>query len=144
MSTPDPISGKNATFKEDGVALTVEVLEWSIEPRGGESRYASDKTSGHRVSWPTINDYDARVRIKIPATGTVPFNRGDTFAAQFHIDNTGNNYLSGNVVVLQEPVTVDIGGEETLEIDYSIGPRGPLTYYGILWGGAGSSGIPNE
>jgi len=144
MSTPDPISGKNGTFKQDDAALTVEVLGWQIIPKGGESRYASDKTSGHRVAWPTINDYDATLRIKIPATGTVPFNRGDTFAAEFHLDGEDANYLAGNVVVLQQPVTVDIGGDETIDLEYALGPRGPLTYYGIFWAGAGSSGIPNS
>lgn len=144
MSTPNPLSGKDATFKKDSTALTVECLGWSIDAQGGESRYASDKTSGHRVTWPTINDYNATVRIKVPATGTVPFNRGTTMAAQFHIDDTGSNYLAGNVVVLQEPLTVDIGGDETLELEYSIGPRGPLTHYGVLWAGSGSSGIPNS
>jgi hypothetical protein len=144
MPTPDPIAGNLATFKKDATALTPEVLGWQIDPKGGEDRYASDKTSGHRVAWPTINDYDAKVRIKIPATGNVPFNRGDTFSAEFHIDNSGSNYYIGNVVVLHEPVAANIGDEGTLELEYALGPRGPLTHYGILWGGAGSSGIPNS
>lgn len=144
MSTPNPISGKDATFKKDGSALTVEVLGWDMQPKGGESRYASDKTSGHRVTWTTINDYDMTVRVKVPATGTLPFNRGDTFAGQYHIDGTGNNYYAGNNIVLQEPLTVDIGSDDTLEMEYAIGPRGPLTHYGILWAGSGSSGIPNS
>jgi len=144
MSTPDPISGKDATFLQDAAALTPEVLGWRIEPKGGESRYASDKTSGHRVSWPTINDYDAYVTIKIPATGTVAFNRGDTMASTFDLDGNDTNKLVGNTVVLDEPITVDIGSDDTVDLEYHLGPRGPLTYYGIFWAGAGSSGIPNS
>jgi hypothetical protein len=144
MPTPDPISGKDATFKKDAAALAVEVIGWTLTPKGGESRYASDKTAGHRVSWPTVNDYDLAVRVKVPATGQLPFNRGDTFSSELHIDGSGNNYYIGDTVVLQEPLTVDIGGDGTLELEYAIGPRGPLTHYGILWAGSGSSGIPNS
>lgn len=141
---PDPLSGKDATFFQDGSPLTVECLGWAIEPKGGVDEYASDKTAGHMVTWPTINNYRAKVRIKVPATGNVPFNRGDTFAAEFHIDGDDANYYLGNVVVLQEPHNVDIGAEATQEIEYELGPRGPLTHFGIVWGGAGSSGIPNS
>jgi len=143
MSTPNPIAGHKATFYADDAALTPEVTGWRIEPKGGEDRYGSDKTSGHRVSWPTVNDYDGYVTVKVPATGNVPFNRGDTFTAEFHIDDEDANYLKGDVVVLDEPIEADIGSEDTLEIEYHLGPRGALTYYGILWAGAGSSGIPN-
>ena len=140
---PDPISGKDATFKKDAAALVVDVLQWTIEPAGGESRYGSDKTGGHKVAWATINDYNAAVIIKVPATGNVPWNRGDVFAAQFHIDDSGNNYLSGDVIVLSDPLDVDIDEDETIEKEYSLGPRSPLVYHGLLWSGAGSSGIPN-
>ena len=144
MATPDPLKGTHATFKKGTTALTVETLGWAIDPRGGADEYASDKTEGHMVTWPTINNYRGTVRVKVPKTGTVPFNRGERFSAEYHIDNTGNNYLKGDCVVLSEPLTVDIGADNTLEIEYEIGPRSPLVYYGIMWAGSGSSGIPNS
>lgn len=144
MSTPDPISGKDATITLDAAAVDEECLGWRVEPKGGESRYASDKTGGHRVAWPTINDYDCYIKFKVPATGQVPMNRGNTPAVVLDLDGGDVNKLSGNMVVLEEPITVDIGSDDTIEIEYHLGPRGPLTYYGIFWAGAGSSGIPNS
>ena len=69
-----PLTGKNGTFKKDGSALTVDCLGWDFEPIVGEQRFASDKTSGTKIAYATVKDWNARVRVKVPASGTVPFN----------------------------------------------------------------------
>jgi len=79
---PAPLTGKDGTFKKDGSALTVDVTFWRFEPKASEQRFASDKTSGTKVSYVSVKDWDAIVRVKIPASGTLPFNLDDTFAMQ--------------------------------------------------------------
>jgi len=137
---PAPLTGKDGTFKKDGSALTVDVTFWRFEPKASEQRFASDKTSGTKVSYVSVKDWDAIVRVKIPASGTLPFNLDDTFAMQLHGDDTGNNYISANGIILGSPIPCDINEGQDSEVEFSIGPRGPALYHGLYWAGAGSSG----
>ena len=137
---PTPLSGKDGTIKSGGVAVAVDVIGWDFEPLANEQRFASDKTSGHKVTYITVKDFNARIRVKIPTTGNLPFVRGDTFVMQLHGDETGNNYISASVVVLSHPIPCDITEGQNSEVEYQLGPRGPATFYGLYYSQAGSSG----
>lgn len=135
------LSGKSGTFKEGGTALDVDVVGWDFEETPNTQKFASDKTSGCKYEYVTVTDWTAKVRVKIPSTGTLPFNPGDTFAMELHGDDSGNNYVKANGIVIGGAVPCDITEGQNSEVEYSIGPRGPAIKYGVYWAGAGSSGI---
>jgi hypothetical protein len=139
MST-GAFSGKDATFKSGGAALDVDVVGWNCDPSAADHRYGSDKTSGHKVAVAGTKDSNATVRIKLHSSQAMPFNVGDTLTAQFHVDDTGNNYIQQDVVVLSDPIPCDIDDGEPSEVEFALGPRGAPVYFGTLWAGAGSSG----
>ncbi len=137
---PAVLTGKDGTFKKAGSALTVDCLGWDFEPSANEQEFASDKTSGTKVVYQSVLNWRARVRVKVPSTGKMPFDMGDAFAMQLHGDGTGNNYIAANGIILSNPIPCDIIDGQNSEVEYQVGPRGPATYYGIYWAGAGSSG----
>jgi len=133
-------SGKDAKFKSGGVDLDVDMVGWDFEPSVADHRIASDKTGGHKVTITGTGDSNARVRCKLSSSNAVPFNVDDVVVAQFHVDDTGNNYIAQTVVVLTAPIPSDIVEGEPSEVEYTMGPRGAPVYYGLCWAGAGSSG----
>jgi len=137
---PEPLTGKDGTFKKDGSALVVDVIGWDFEPIVAEQRFASDKTSGTKVAYAAVKDWNARVRVKVPASGTLPFNPDDTFAMELHGNTTGNDYISANGIILGAPVPCDISEGQNSEVEYQVGPQSPAIYHGLYWAGAGSSG----
>jgi hypothetical protein len=132
-------SGKDATFKSGGVALSVDVVGWNHEESAADHRIATDKTAGHKVSVLGTGDSNIRLRVKVPSSGSLPFDLRDELAAQFHVDNTGNNYIAQNVIVASKPIPVDVDDGEPSEVEYVLGPRGAPVYHGSLCA-AGSSG----
>ena len=135
-----PLTGKDATFKQGGVALDVDVVGWTFDPKENEVRFASDKTSGHKVGYGSVKDFDAGVTVVMPLTGALPFGVGSTFVAQFHGDDSGNNYIQATVEVTGVPLVGDINEGQDVERTYALMPRGPAVYFGLYWWGAGSSG----
>jgi hypothetical protein len=141
MPLEDILTGKNGLVKNNATQLTGHVTGWTFEQQGGEQRFNSDKTSGHKVAFRTVDDFSATIRIKVPASGAkIPFNRGDQIVMNLHGDTTGNNYIGANAVVLTHGVPCDIDNGENSEIEYTLGPRGPAMFHGLYWSGAGSSG----
>lgn len=137
----EPLSGKDGTINKDGSPVDVDVLGWDFDAKGNEQRFASDKTSGHKVVYLTVKDFDAKVRVKIPLTGNLPFNRGDQFTIKLHGDDSGNNYIEAPVTVLSNPIPCDITEGQNSEVEYTLGPTAQAVFHGIYWGGAGSSGV---
>ncbi len=131
---PDLMSGRNATFHKGGSPLTADCIGWNFRVGGNSTKYASDKTSGHKVEYITVDDFEADVTVKVPTTGTMELGRGMTFTAKFQGDDSGNNYIEAPVIVLSHPVPGDINEGQTNEVVFTLGPRGPATFFGVYAG----------
>ncbi len=135
-----PLTGKDGTFKDGGTPLAVDMVGWTFDPKENEVRFASDKTSGHKVGYGSVKDFDATVTVVMPLTGALPFGPGSVIVAEFHGDDSGSNYISATVEVTGVPLVTDVNDGQDVERTYTLMPRSPAIYHGSFWWGAGSSG----
>lgn len=126
------LSGKNGTAKVSGTELCVDVTGWNFEPTANAPKYASNRTSGHKVAVDAVHDFSGSVTTKVHKNGFMPFQIGSVVDLELHVDDSGINYVSATVLVTSHPIPCDINDGEPIEVQYSFEPRSLPTYHGIL------------
>lgn len=137
----DAYSGKTGTAKKGGVDLP-DVGNWVFTPTANEDKFASNKTGGHKVVVPGVEDFTGTVTCKLPANSFAPFHIGDAASLQLHVNDSGNDYIAVEVVILSGPIECDVNDGNTVETQYGFGPTAAPVYHGRLHtSGTPSSGV---
>lgn len=113
------------------------LTEWKFDEEADVAKYV-DNMTGHRYAR-LANAIDmtgtATVNLQRSATGTtqgsLPVRAGEEYYFQFHVDNSGENYWDG--IVMIESVgnfTVSKGSPDPVAVEISWGSQGGLTPHG--------------
>ena len=95
-----------------------EVTGWKVEPKIDAPKHASNLTFGMKVPIVGTFEWGGTIDVMPQAGSPFPFQDGDFVDVQLHIDNTGNNYYSGTVLITDAPLDCDINGGKEILISY--------------------------
>lgn len=122
-------SGKSGTAKFNGGEI-FEVTAWTAEPKTNVPKYASNLTAGFKRGISAVRDWSGSIEMKCQDSGGLPAHDGDELTVQLHADDTGNNYISGTIIISGMPISVNI--DEGDPVSYTFNFEGSLA-----WTGAG-------
>ncbi len=129
-------SGKLGNAKAAAVGGTPaqvnEVTRWKINPKIDAPKHCSNLTQGMKVPIVGAFEWSGTIDVMPQAGSPFPFQDGDFVDVQLHVDNTGNNYFSGTVLITSAPLDCDINGGKEVSIGYSYEGASALTRNGNL------------
>ena len=101
-------SGKLGNAKAAAVGGTPaqvnEVTRWKINPKIDAPKHCSNLTQGMKVPIVGAFEWSGTIDVMPQAGSPFPFQDGDFVDVQLHVDNTGNNYFSGTVLITGAPL----------------------------------------
>ncbi len=109
-----------------------EVTGWKVEPKIDAPKHASNLTFGMKVPIVGTFEWGGTIDVMPQAGSLFPFQDGDFVDVQLHIDNTGNNYYSGTVLITDAPLDCDINGGKEISISYKFEGATALVRNGTL------------
>ena len=138
-------SGKYGNVKtvatgQGSPATIYEVTGWKIDPKIEAPKHCSNLTQGIKVPIAGAMQWGGTIDVMLQANGAAPLVQGDFYDVQLHVDNTGNNYYSGTILITGAPLDCDINGGKEVSIGYTYEGASVLTANGNLNAAAGSSG----
>lgn len=133
------LSGKNGFVKLDGNEIEIDMTNWTIDPSANWDKYGSNLTQGFKGGVSGTRDWSGTITCKVPASGNIPMHDGDTAVAQFHADESGNNYIEGTIGIEGMPIECDVDDGAAITITYNYQGLGPWVGNGIFENTPGSS-----
>jgi hypothetical protein len=129
-------SGKLGNAKAAAVggapAQVNEVTGWKINPKIDAPKHCSNLTAGMKVPIVGAFEWSGTIDVMPQAGVAFPFQDGDFVDVQLHVDNTGDNYFSGTVLITSAPLDCDINGGKEVSIGYTYEGASPLQRNGTL------------
>ncbi len=129
-------SGKLGNAKAAAVGGTPaqvnEVTRWKINPKIDAPKHCSNLTQGMKVPIVGAFAWSGTIDVMLQAGQPAPFQDGDFVDVQLHVDNTGDNYFSGTVLITGAPLDLDINGGKEVSVAYAFEGASALVRNGTL------------
>jgi hypothetical protein len=136
----EPLSGKNGSLYFTGGVEITPVSNWRLNWDPNVHPYGANDTQGWQSAISGMHRSSGSFDVYVSVECNRPCSPGDILTAQFHVDDTGNNYFQLEVMIGPMDVNCEIG-EDGAEVVYSFEwtGRSAVVPYGILAEGAGGS-----
>ena len=136
-------SGKHGSAKAAAVggspAVFYEVVGWKHAEKSEAPKHCSNLTRGMKVPIAGAFEGGGNIEVLLQSPGSTPFVLG-YYDVELHVDDSGANYISGTVLITEEPFECEINGNSEVKVVYTFEDASFMTYYGILSIAGGSSG----
>lgn len=120
-----------------GAVIAAYIRKWNIDETNNVVRYSSSRDPGHMRAVPGTSGWTGSLDYELNATGSTPdlpqLQRGMVIdAVEFHVDDSGSNALTGDLVIENHNIITDIetdavvGGTITFVGDGALGRTGAL------------------
>ena len=129
------VSGTKGDVKK-GVTQVANVAMWSLSPTITSGGHGSNSSEGWKHRSSGTRDATGKLKIWLRETSSEQaapeeLILGEMYDMEFHIDDSGNNYYSGEFMVTgmdEFEVDMDEGSEQS--VGYTIAPNGKITENG--------------
>jgi hypothetical protein len=125
------ISGKSGTLKLAENVVT-PVSNWKLDLAVQSKSYVANDTGGALRRLAGAADCAGSFQCNATDDGVCPVAVGQGFAAELHVDQSGNNYYQAPILIEKIGVNCDIQQGEPVAYIVEFSGDGPVLSYGVL------------